>query len=232
MYKKKFAPGNHYSLAFNELASNEMGVIAMDGNMVVASGCLAKSQVRKLLNDAFDLVVENEDGKTDFAVTYSRYEELTGEFSRLEDEYIIENKLVDIRKENRYTVSVSNDFYIQRFDKEDNCQALNWASETLWSLSSAKLTELEFTPKVFSTYSEAKKFVNRKLINYVYGNAHNPQANTVNSVAINDLISGEVYFLSIVAHPIRYVFLNEYTFSVHEEESMKTTRKTMGKDFK
>ena len=65
----------------------------------------------------------------------------------------------------------------------------------------------------------------------VYANMHKPKADSLNSVFIDDNISGEVYCLIIEATNVGGL-LNNYKFGMHETEDLKFTKKEMGIHFK
>lgn len=96
------------------------------------------------------------------------------------------NEIGDGKTPNKYWVSVSNDYYY--FNHETG--GLDWVSEhNLFPVKS-------FTVKVFETYGEALNYCNEDLyLGMDYFDI------TVNSMTIEDRISGEIFFRTREFYP-------------------------------
>lgn len=128
----------------------------------------------------------------------------------------------DYKSPNKYYVSGSNDFYINKNGMND------WASET--ENFEAKLT---LPTKRFNTYKEAKEYVDDNNSNIYEGSI--PKVNTINTIVIEDRISGQIYEESLTATKIKEGIMPStkiYSDTREDTKFSKDELKKRGEEFK
>jgi hypothetical protein len=117
--------------------------------------------------------------------------------------------IADGKLPNKYFVSISEDYYI--YNEEEN--SLNWISEQISSFKPKYLTI-----KSFNTYREAKE--------YAYDIFDSEINIKVNSVSVEDRLSGQVFEIAKVFYPTEAVIKEEM------REDIEFTKQKLGYRFK